>query len=364
MREEAKLLLAWEDIEEEKSDLNLEDEDVGQIKRNAETARRNLREAVWRAYRKVLLLDKKGQIRTIDLGPGLSTDSGSLPGRIIEQLEKDGEVSKSPAATLLARNWPPAKNEWSTKDVRDAFYASPLFPRPRTQDCLKEMIARGVEMGAIGYVVRGPDGAEVQRLFQTRMEARDVEFSDEAFVITAEESERRKEPRRLERLTVFPESHALKPGDEFRFSASGFDQHEQPFQLNNPVIWEADGGPIDIDGNFTAGKKEGAFTIKAKIGNATATARAHIAKEPKKIEPEKKKESETYRVVRWEGEVPARKWNNFYLKVLSPFGGSDGLRVTAKIEIAPPGGVTRQKTEEIRTALDDLGLNTDVEGEE
>jgi len=46
---------------------------------------------------------------------------------------------------FLVRQWPPAFTEWSTKAVRDAFFASPKFPLPRSPDTIKETIARGVE---------------------------------------------------------------------------------------------------------------------------------------------------------------------------------------------------------------------------
>ena len=39
------------------------------------------------------------------------------------------EVQKGITPNLLVRNWPPALPEWNTRAVRDAFYASPLFPR-------------------------------------------------------------------------------------------------------------------------------------------------------------------------------------------------------------------------------------------
>jgi hypothetical protein len=38
--------------------------------------------------------------------------------------------------------------------VRDAFYASPLFPRRLNPDTIKDTIARGVSNGQLGYVVR------------------------------------------------------------------------------------------------------------------------------------------------------------------------------------------------------------------
>ena len=39
------------------------------------------------------------------------------------------EIQSGIGPNLLVRNWPPAIPEWNTKAVRDAFFASPLFPR-------------------------------------------------------------------------------------------------------------------------------------------------------------------------------------------------------------------------------------------
>ncbi len=51
---------------------------------------------------------------------------------------------------------------------------------------------------------------------------------------------------------------------------------------------------------------------------------------------------------------------NFYTKVLSKFAAGKGLKLTVTVEAAPEGGVTKQQTEETKTALRELGLNDDV----
>ncbi len=49
--------------------------------------------------------------------------------------------SSSALPTLGSIAWPPAVPEWSTKGVRDAFFASPQFPRLLFPDEIKETIA-------------------------------------------------------------------------------------------------------------------------------------------------------------------------------------------------------------------------------
>jgi hypothetical protein len=51
---------------------------------------------------------------------------------------------------------------------------------------------------------------------------------------------------------------------------------------------------------------------------------------------------------------------NFYTKVLAKFASSNGLKVSLKVQVTPPDGVTPQKMEETQTALRDLGLGDDL----
>jgi hypothetical protein len=51
---------------------------------------------------------------------------------------------------------------------------------------------------------------------------------------------------------------------------------------------------------------------------------------------------------------------NFYTKVLSKFATQSGLKIGLDIEIAPDGGVSSQKVDEIKVALRELGLTDDV----
>ena len=64
--------------------------------------------------------------------------------------------------------------------------------------------------------------------------------------------------------------------------------------------------------------------------------------------------------VSWQGDVPPQKWMNFYTKVLSKFATQSGLKIGLNVEIAPDGGVSNQKVDEIKVALRELGLPDDV----
>ena len=65
-------------------------------------------------------------------------------------------------------------------------------------------------------------------------------------------------------------------------------------------------------------------------------------------------------ILRWTGDVPHQKWMNFYTKVLSKFASLHGLKLTVKVEASPEGGVSKQKLDETKSALRELGLSDDV----
>ncbi len=127
--DEARKLLAWEDIQEEASELKLEELQRKQLTENQGKSKRDLREAVWRAYKTVMLLAKDNSIRSIDLGLVHSSADASLAGFIVHRLTQDGDISEGISPKFLVRNWSGAHKEWSTKAVKDAVFASPLFPR-------------------------------------------------------------------------------------------------------------------------------------------------------------------------------------------------------------------------------------------
>ena len=100
------------------------------------------------------------------------------------------EVQKGITPNLLVRNWPPALPEWNTRAVRDAFYASPLFPRLLDSEAIRETIARGVSNGQIAYVGKAGNGKYLPFNFERTITAFDVEISEEMYIITKETAER------------------------------------------------------------------------------------------------------------------------------------------------------------------------------
>jgi hypothetical protein len=116
--DEARKLLAWEDIQDEAAELKLEELQRKQLAENQGKSKRDLREAVWRTYKTVMLLAKDNSIRSIDFGLVHSSADASLVGFIVHRLTQDGDISEGISPKFLVRNWSGAHKEWSTKAVR------------------------------------------------------------------------------------------------------------------------------------------------------------------------------------------------------------------------------------------------------
>jgi hypothetical protein len=359
LSDEARKLLAWEDIQAEEDQLRLDDAQKRQLNENVRKAQRDLREAVWRTYKHLVLLGKDNALQQKDLGLVHSSAAGDLVSFLLNRLRGDGDVEPAVSPTFLARHWP-AMKEWSTKAVRDAFFASPLFPRLLDGDSVKETIARGVENGVLAYVGKGRSGRYEPFLFGTSLSPDEVEISDEMFLLTAEEAKKHVEPPRLTTLGVSPSQATVEPGKKQTFTAKGLDQHGQDIDAG-PVAWTATGGTVDAEGVFQAGPDEGNFLVTATAGSIRGTASVTVAKPgvvPPIIKPPVKQQPTG---LLWEGQVPAQKWMNFYTKVLSKFAGSKGLKLTVRFELDGDAPISPQKIEETKVALRELGLDDRID---
>jgi hypothetical protein len=321
LRTDARQLLAWEMIHEEHEagQLRLDDLQERQLREDLGKARSRLGESVWRAYRNVVLLDKDNGLRVINLGLIHSSAASSIVELILRRLRQDGEVEDAISPNFLRRNWP-AFTEWSTKGVRDAFFASPRLPRLADPTAIKDTIVSGVREGFLAYIGKAPHGRYDPFYFRVQLGAYDVELSEEMFVITKETAEAYVEQQQ----------------------AAASRQSEEDVQ----TIRESAATGLE----------------------SSADGAVHV------LQPELPVEQDTLpqpaSVVRraasrlaWSGEVPAQKWMNFYTKVLSRFAIGGGLTLRVQVEAAPPGGVSEQKVEETRAALRELGLGDQVQTE-
>jgi hypothetical protein len=356
--DEARKLLAWEDIQDEEEQLRLDDSQKRQLAESVKKAQRDLKECVWRTYKHVLLLGKDNALQPKDLGLVHSSAAHDVVSFILNRLRGDGDVEPGVSPTFLVRHWPALK-EWSTKAVRDAFFASPLFPRLLNGESVKETVARGAENGILAYVGKGKGGRYEPFHFGASLDPAEVEISDEMFVITAEEAKKHVEPPRLTTLAVAPAQAIIEPGKRQSFTARGLDQHGRDIDPGQ-VSWSATGGAVDADGVFLAGADEGNFLVTARAGAVTASAQVAVARgtPPPPPPPPPPKEATQ---LSWQGEIPPQKWMNFYTKVLSKLAGNKGLNLSVHFELAAGGAISQQKVEEIKVALRELGLRDDVQ---
>jgi hypothetical protein len=302
------------------------------------------------------------QLRTVDLGLVHSSAADSMVTFILERLRKDGEVEKGISPNLLVRNWNPAFKEWSTKAVRDALFASPLFPRLLDPESIKDTIARGVEGQVLAYVGKSASGDYEPFRYGGSLVAQDVEISDDMYIVTHETAENYKKlkekPPVLTSLVVSPSSVQIQPGKKQAYVVRGLDQYGQDIAAA-AVEWKATGGTIDREGVFTAGQDEGSFSVTASTGPVRCSTMIVVAKQGSLPMPS----VQTPTIpgsLKWSGEIPPQKWMNFYTKVLSKFVGSASLRLTLSIEINSAEGVSPQRIEETKIALQELGLSDNI----
>ena len=368
IRDRAREVLAWEDIEDdEETKKGIDESQLKLLDRNLKNARRDLDEAIFRAYKHLYLLGKDNKLRHIDLGSITSSSAGSLVEVYLQRLGPNGgldEIVDSIPARKLPGYWPAALNEWSTKAVRDAFYSSPLLPRVLNPEQIKRAIADGVTQDLIGYATKDASGRLIVENLKKSLIDSEVEISDDVFILKAEEAQKLREPPRLAALRIRPEQVAIKVAEQASFVVSGVDQYGQAFAAPT-VSWTPAGGTISPDGLFTAGAIGGQYNVRAEVRGVEAIAEVRIRTEAEHREVEKEKEKERQqetgkRVIRWRGLIPAQKWTNFYMKVLTRFASSPELKLEVSFEVPLERELVDGKIQETRSGLKELGLDDNV----
>jgi hypothetical protein len=306
LSEEARKVLAWEDIDADSETLRIDESQHRQLNENLKRAKRDLQEVVWRSYKNVFLLEENNDLRKIDLGLVHSSAADSMVSLILERLQQEDLVVDGVSPNFLVRNWPPALPEWSTKAIRDAFFASPRLPRLLNQDTVRQTISRGVEAGMLAYVSKRPDGAYDPFVFQTSLKESDVEVSEDVYVIRREDAELFMEAQRTGQR---PQSGAGKSIDSI-----GTTPDARPFSSNLPSA--------------------GTETVSTPL---------------------------TIAGFRWTDEIMPQKWMNFYTKILSHLASSKDLKLTLTVEVKPGDGISKAKVDEMKIGLRELGLSEDVE---
>ena len=302
LSDEARKVLAWEDINEEAPDLKLDDTQIRQLDENVKRAKRDLKEAIWRTYKHLMLLAKDNSLKQVDMGLVHSSAAPDLTTLILNRLSQDGDIERGISPQFLVRNWP-AMKEWSTKSVRDAFFATPRFPRVLSAEVVRLAMQKGVAEGFFAYVGKAPTGEYQPFYFHKALMTGDIEFSDEMFLIKKEVAEEHQKRAKA------PAALAVAQPDELKEVPTIAAPVEQ-----RPVVRGFPGKPEQL----------------------------------------------TFASLAWSGDVPPQKWMNFYTKVLSKFAAAKCLKLKVSVEVAPEGGISRQKLEETKASLRELGINDEL----
>ncbi len=82
----------------------------------------------------------------------------------------------------------------------------------------------------------------------------------------------------MARIDVTPNDVSLQVDDTTQFTATGYDQNGNVYQID--PVWSTDGGTIDQDGNYVS-TVPGDFSVTASVGNVYGSPvlrfkRAHI----------------------------------------------------------------------------------------
>jgi hypothetical protein len=313
MLDEARKLLAWQAIQDEGADLKLDEAQHRQLTEQLQKARRDLKESIWRCFKTVMFLGKDNSMRECDLGLVHSSASGGGPvENVINRMLADGDLDKGISVRKLVQNWSGAFAEWPTKAVRDALYSSPTFPRIiRGNAAIQDAISKGVSNGEIAYAAKTSDGRYFPFKFAESLDPSDVEISEDVFILKKADAEAYKA-----KLSAAAEA---KPAPVEPSSATG------PVQPNQPAPSHSSDKPTGSDSS-----------------------------------PSPTVQQELFPHIEWSGDVPAQKWMNFYTKVVSKFAAAQGVRLKVTFEASPAGGVSKQKLEETRAALRELGLDGEI----
>jgi hypothetical protein len=362
IKEEAKKFLAWETIYEEAYELKLDEEQRKQVKVNMDRAKKDIIENIWKAYKNLVLLNRNNQLQTKDLGLIHSSQAKTISELFLSRLESEGEISYEISPMFFARNWPPAFIAWSTKNVRDAFYQSPLFPRLVNPESLKTTISKGVAEGLIAYTGKQGDKFE-PFFFEKSVFAGDIEISDDMYILKAEEARKNIEPRKLASLKIIPPTITLEPKQSYSFIVKGYDQHTEEINVD-AINWKTSYGQITEAGILTVEETEGVYKVTAAANGVSSTATVTVQKKdeskPSTPEPPTPPVTTGKTKISWTGVIDTKKWNVFYTKVLAKFASNPNLKITVKFEVEDESVNSQQKKEETKTALREMGLDENL----
>src|SRR5262249_25600830 len=104
LHDEARKVLAWEDIDKEAPDLKLDEIQVRHLSESLRKARRDLKEAIWRTYKVLMLLAKDNTLKHVDMGLVHSSAAPDIMTLVLNRLRQDGDLESGISPQFLVRN--------------------------------------------------------------------------------------------------------------------------------------------------------------------------------------------------------------------------------------------------------------------
>lgn len=359
MESAARDALAWEAVSDDADTMKRLDEPQRKhVKIAGERAEADLRTAVFRAYKFIVCLSKEGDLKRHDMGHLTPSSGTSMSQIIFEHLRRNEEAVEGVSPARIVKNWPPTKEHWTIRSVRDAFFSTPKLPRLLKGDSIKRTIVDGVTKGDLGYCAVNADGSAKLLKFKESIDEFDVELSEDFAVVRAETAQKLKEPPRLERLQIKPANATVQVEKQHQLQVDGYDQYGAPIEIGKRE-WKAAGGTITETGLFSAGPTAGAAEVSVKAGGRTAICQINIVEKVEKPDSAKA-HSSGQKFLQWNGEIPPQKWNQFFMKVLVKLTQIQGLKLKVNLE-APVSNTDEQRIDEARSGLKDLGLEDKID---
>lgn len=362
--ESARDYLAWKEINDDAERLNLDGEQKKQVRQYIESSSRQIKERVWEAYTIVGLYTDSDTIEYIDLGRITSSASESISRLITSRLIQLEKLTETVTPDFLVRHWSKTSDDWSTRQIRDAFYASPSFPRVFNQEVIKKTIQRGIIDGKFGYGGLDPDEGYNPFYYKSQISSLEIEFSDEHFLIPKQKAEeelvRRSIDTTVAKIILEPAEVDLCFGQQYPFNVKILNSNNEVIP-GKRVDWEVTGGKINSNGLYLAGETEGTYEVHARCNGVDCV--AEVTVKPGDIPPPPPPPPPPpITSLNWKGTVDPLKWMNIYTRLLIKMQNSGNLDVSLDISLKnPEEGISQEVVNEIKIALKELGLTENLE---
>ena len=312
LRDSIAELLAWQrvarDVDEGLLGSEFSDANRNEVQAKVKEVDQDAREEVWASYRFIALLDTQAEdgLKVIDLGIGHAGNGSTLTGRIVTALKSEALVIENVGTGYIGRNWPPAFSDsgaWPLSSLRQSFLDGSLTRLLDPDTALREKITESVKTGDFGLASGEKAGGGYERIWHSEsVPAEEVVFESGVFLLT-----KAKAVELSQAPTIEP------PGP-----VADDDEGGGPGQEDPPTPQPSPDDPAPVPSNQ-----------KARVSIT--------------------------------GTIPRESWNRVGTRLMPKLQG--GEEVNARVELSAIVGAEQAQSMavELRQALEDLGLNLQLD---